>query len=138
MRPNRPWKRNSQEPAARAIASSAVRRSARRATSNAVATRLPTAQAAENEPETGEAEAEMGDGPGDEEVERCAAAVVRHVVDDAAERVPADEERERLVLVRRPGHQLHHEERRDGRGHSGHAEREPARGERVSKRWRGD
>ena len=58
------------------------------------------------EPEAAEPEAEMGDGPCDEEVERSAATVVRHVLDDAAERVPADEERERLVLVRRPRHQL--------------------------------
>ena len=48
----------------------------------------------------------MRDGPGEEEVERRAAALARDVLDDAAEAVAADEERERLVLVRRPGHQL--------------------------------
>ena len=41
-----------------------------------------------------------------EEVERCAAALAGHVLDHTGEAVAADEERERLVLVRRPRHQL--------------------------------
>ncbi len=48
----------------------------------------------------------MCDRPGEQEVERRAAALARDVLDDAAERIAADEERECLVLVRRPGHQL--------------------------------
>ena len=54
----------------------------------------------------------MRDGLGEEEVERSPAALAGDVLDDAREAVAADEERERLVLVRRPGHQLVHEERR--------------------------
>ena len=65
-----------------------------------------------DEPQAAEAEAEMRDGVGEEEMERGAAAFPRHVVDDAREAVAPDEERERLVLVRRPRHQLVHEERR--------------------------
>ena len=54
----------------------------------------------------------MGDGVGDQEVERRPAALAGHVLDDAGEAVAADEERERLVLVRRPRHQLVEEEGR--------------------------
>ena len=58
----------------------------------------------------------MGDGIGDQEVERRAAALAGHVLDHAGEAVPADEEGERLVLVRRPRHELVEEERRRRRG----------------------
>ena len=54
----------------------------------------------------------MGDGIGEEEVERCAAPIARDMLDDAGEAVAADEERERLVLVRRPRHQLVEQEPR--------------------------
>ena len=57
-------------------------------------------------------------------MERRAAAVARDVLDDAGERVAADEERERLVLVRRPGHQLVEQER--GRRERHAADAEPA------------
>ena len=71
------------------------------------------------EPQPAEAEPEVGDGPRDEEVERRAAPVARDVLDDAGERVAADEERERLVLVRGPRHQLVEQERGRGERHAG-------------------
>ena len=67
----------------------------------------------------------MGDGVGEEEVERRAAALAGDVLDDACEAVAADEERERLVLVRRPGHQLVEQERRCR--HGDRADPEPER-----------
>ena len=54
----------------------------------------------------------MGDRVGEEEVERRAAALAGDVLDHAREAVAADEEREGLVLVRRPRHQLVEQERR--------------------------
>ena len=54
----------------------------------------------------------MRDGVGEEKVERGAAAVAGDVLDHARQAVPPDEERERLVLVRRPCHQLVEQERR--------------------------
>jgi hypothetical protein len=42
------------------------------------------------------------DGPGEDEVERRTTAFRNDGVDDVRERAAADEERERLVLVRRP------------------------------------
>ena len=63
------------------------------------------------EPKPAEPGTEVRDGPGEQEVQRRAASVARHVLDDAGERVAADEEREGLVLVRRPGHQLVEQER---------------------------
>ncbi len=53
----------------------------------------------------GQAAAEMRDRPGEDEVERCAAALAEDRVQDVPERAAADEERECLVLVRRPGAQ---------------------------------
>ena len=61
-------------------------------------------------PQAPEPEPEVGDGPREEEVERRAAPLARHVLDDPGQRVPADEQCERLVLVRRPRHQLMQEE----------------------------
>ena len=54
----------------------------------------------------------MGHAVGEEEVERCAATLAGDVLDDAAEAVAPNEQRERLVLVRWPGHQLVQQERR--------------------------
>ncbi len=85
------------------------------------------AQAAESEPE-------VCDGPRDEEVQRCAAAVPRDVLDDAWEGVSADEQCKRLVLVRRPRHELVEEERRRGGGHSSDPQPEPALGDPGARR----
>ena len=52
----------------------------------------------------------MGDAEREEEVERSTAAIPGHVLDHSCQAVAPDEERERLVLVRRPRHQLVHEE----------------------------
>ena len=71
----------------------------------------------------------MRDRPGEEEVERRAAAVACHVLDDAGQRVAADEERERLVLVRRPRHQLVEEERGRRDDDAGDPEVRPAKRE---------
>ena len=79
------------------------------------------AQAAEPEPE-------VRDAPGEHEVEWRAAALLRHVLDDAREAVPTHEERERLVLVRRPRHQLVEEEDRGREGDRRHADPEPPLG----------
>ena len=59
-----------------------------------------------DEPQAAEPESEVGDRVGEEEVERRAAPLPGHVSDDTREAVAPDEEGERLVLMRRPGHQL--------------------------------
>ena len=59
-----------------------------------------------DEPEAAEPEAEMRDCVGEEKMQRCAATIAGDVLDDAREAVATDEEREGLVLVRRPRHQL--------------------------------
>ena len=61
-------------------------------------------------PQALEAEIEVGDGPCDQEVQRRAAALLEHDLEDLVERMPPDEERQGLVLVRRPGEQLVEEE----------------------------
>ena len=71
------------------------------------------------EAQASEPQPEMGHGPPDEEVERGTAPVACHVLHDARQGVPTDEQRERLVLVGRPGHQLVEEE-------EARREREPA------------
>ena len=48
----------------------------------------------------------MRDRPREQEVERRAAAFLEHDLEELVERMAADEEGERLVLVRRPRHQL--------------------------------
>jgi putative FmdB family regulatory protein len=48
-------------------------------------------------------------------VERCAAALVEHDLEQLAERTTPDDERERLVLVRWPSRQSSEQERGDGR-----------------------
>ena len=65
-----------------------------------------------DEPQAAEPEAEVRDRVGEEEVERGAAAIAGDVLDDARQAVAPDEERERLVLVRRPRHQLVEQEPR--------------------------
>ncbi len=71
----------------------------------------------------------VGDDPGEHEVERRAAALPEHDVEQVAERVAADEQRQRLVLVRRPAGELDEQEgartdrdRRDARGEQAPAE----------------
>ena len=75
----------------------------------------------------------MRDGPGEDEVQRCAAALVEDRAEHAVERVPADEQRERLVFVGRPGGEAKREERRDGRG----AHRDDGREHPLGERPRG-
>ena len=52
----------------------------------------------------------VGDEPGEQEVERRAAALAEHDVEQVAERLAADEQRQRLVLVRRPAGELDEQE----------------------------
>ena len=52
----------------------------------------------------------VGDEPGEQEVERRAAALPEHDVEQVAERLAADEQRQRLVLVRRPARELDEQE----------------------------
>ena len=87
-----------------------------------------------DEPERAEAEPEMGDGKCEHEVEWGAASLAGHVLDDAGETVPADEERERLVLMGRPRHQLVDEERRRRQHDRADAEREPIRAHERARR----
>ncbi len=54
----------------------------------------------------------MRDGVGEEKVERGTPAIAGDVLDDARQAVASDEERQRLVLVRRPRHQLVEQEPR--------------------------
>jgi hypothetical protein len=55
------------------------------------------------EPHRVQSTARMRDRPREQEVQRSAAALAQDDVDDGAEAVTSHEERERLVLVRRPG-----------------------------------
>ena len=58
----------------------------------------------------------------EQEVERGAAAVAEHRVEDVSERPAADEEDERLVLVRRPDGQAEEQEQPGGRRDRPHGE----------------
>ena len=78
----------------------------------------------------------MRDGVGEQEVERRAAALTGHVLDDPGQAVAADEERERLVLVRRPGHQLVQQERRCGDGDRADPDPETVVGHECARRVR--
>ena len=60
-------------------------------------------------------------------MERRAAPLLEHDLEQLAQRVAADEERQRLVLVRWPGEQLVEEERRRRGRERGDAEPEPVR-----------
>ena len=88
-------------------------RPASRAQSAASSGTLATAKSAEASRSAVRPAAGVGDGPREEEVERRAAALVVDGAEQPAERVPADEERERLVLVGRPRAQAQREEERD-------------------------
>ena len=72
-----------------------------------------------------EAEVEVRDRPGEQEVERRAAALLEHDLEHLVEWMAADEERQRLVLVRRPCEQLVDQERRRRERHAADPEREP-------------
>ncbi len=74
----------------------------------------------------------MRDGPREEEVERSAAPLVEDGTQHAVERVPADEQRQRLVLVWRPGGQAQCEKHRDGRRARGDDGREDPLGKRLA------
>jgi hypothetical protein len=69
------------------------------------------------------------DQPGDQEVQRRASALAEHRVERTLDRPPRHEQRERLVLVRRPGRQLDEQERRDGGSAGRDAEGEGAAAE---------
>jgi hypothetical protein len=66
----------------------------------------------------------MSDDPSEEKVERRTAPLGLHGREEVAERLAADEERERLVLVRRPGRQPREQEHGDGGRAPGDAEPE--------------
>ena len=80
-----------------------------------------------DEPQPDEAAAGVGDDPGEQEVERRAAALVQHRREEVAEVLPADEEHERLVLVRWPRGEVDEHEHRHRRGARADAERVPVR-----------
>ena len=79
------------------------------------------------EPERGQAAAGVRRDRGEEIVQRRAASLLEHDVEQPAERLTADEERERLVLVRRPRGQPRKEKGGDGEHAAGDAPREPRR-----------
>src|SRR5205823_7355038 len=66
------------------------------------------------EPQRTEPTAEVDDDEREQEVERRATAPAEHDLEEVGERVAPDEERERLVLVRRPREEPREHERRDG------------------------
>src|SRR5262245_14145527 len=68
----------------------------------------------------------MRDHPREYEMQRRATALAEHGVEHAAERLPADEERQHLVLVRRVGRELHEQECDDTDGATRDACLEPS------------
>ena len=94
--------------------SAAVRPASREPSSATTGTRRDREQRRE-EPQADETAAEVRDDPREQEVERRAAALGLNGLEQAAQRLAADEERERLVLVRRPGGQTREQEHGDGR-----------------------
>ena len=108
---------------------SAGTRPASRASRSAITGRLATAKAAETSRSPSSPNAEVGDHPGEQEVERRAAAFLEHDLEELVERMAADEERERLVLVRRPRHQLVEQEAGRRSRDRGDAEPEPVGGD---------
>jgi hypothetical protein len=64
------------------------------------------------------------DDPGEQEVERGPATLAEHDVEQVAEGLAADEERQGLVLVRRPAGELDEEKRGSAHGEGGDAGRE--------------
>ena len=75
---------------------------------------LATAKSAEKRRSAGQAAAEVRDEPGEEKWSGAPPRSVVHGLEQPAERLAADEERERLVLVRRPGGQPREQEDGDG------------------------
>ena len=73
----------------------------------------------------------MHDCPREREVKRRAASVGDHGAQHMSERAPPDEERERLVLVRRPGAQKPAEDSREGGRHRGRTGPEGVRLQRA-------
>ena len=63
-----------------------------------------------DDPQASEPEAEMRHHPGEQEVKRRASPFLGDVLDDPGQGVAADEQRERLVFVGWPGHELVEEE----------------------------
>ena len=82
-----------------------------------------------HDPERGQAAAGVDDGPGEQEVQRGAAALRDDDVDDVRKRRSADEHRERFVLVRRPRMEERDERDRDRAGDDRDSDPEPAQGE---------
>ena len=118
---------------------SAGTRPASRASRSAITGRLATANAAETRRSPSSPKPRWATDPREQEVERCAAAFLEHDLEELVERMAADEECERLVLVRRPRHQLVEQEAgRRGRDR-GDAEPEPvgARSSRARPPLRG-
>ena len=68
--------------------------------------------------------ARVGDRPRDQEVDRRAAAFAEDDVEQAPERLATDEQRQGLVLVRRPSGELDEEEGRGRHGAQGNARQE--------------
>jgi hypothetical protein len=75
-------------------------------------------------PQRDEAAATVGDDRREQEMERRAAPLAEHGVEESADGRASDEQRERLVLVGGPRRQLREQERRDGGGAGGDAEAE--------------
>ena len=82
-------------------------------------------------PQRAEPAARVRDRPGEDEVQRRAAPLVEDRAEHPVERIPADEQRERLVLVGRPGGEAKGEKGGDGGGAHGHGRRERPVGERA-------
>ena len=84
--------------------------------------------------ESTESEPEMSDRERKHEVQRGTAAFARDVLEHTGQRVATNEECERLVFVRGPGHQLVHEEGGGGDRDRAHTEPEPSLGNERSHR----
>ena len=145
IRPYTPWNRNSQLGATSSRGDEADPRPAEPAPERRDERQTRERERRGDDPEASEPEAEMRHRPREQEVERRAAALLRDVLDDARQRVPTDEERQRLVLVRGPRHQLVEEEPGGHEPDAGHAEPHPVpvdaggdgRGGRLGRRLQG-
>ena len=113
MRPYTPWKRSIQLAEQSTVAASAVAPAGELLAEQRDDRHGRRREDRRHEPQPDETASRVRDDPGEQEVERRAAALVEHRVEEARNRLPADEQRQRLVLVRRPGGQLHEEERAD-------------------------
>ena len=87
-------------------------------------------------PERAEPAARVRHRPREDEVERRAAALVEDGAEHPVERVAADEQRQRLVLVRRPRREAKREERRDSSRARDDDGRECPVGERAARSGR--